>query len=57
MNQAQMFPCEFYEISKNTYFVDHLRTAASKEFRKMFEVSTIHLKCFKIMKYNKIRKH
>ena len=25
---AQMFSCEFCEIYKNTYFVEHLRTAA-----------------------------
>ena len=22
---AQAFPCEFYEISKNTFFAEHLR--------------------------------
>ena len=38
VTQAQVFPCEFSEISKNTYFVEHLRTAASKEFRKLLEV-------------------
>ena len=27
---AQMFSCEFYEISKNTCFTKHLRTTASK---------------------------
>ena len=26
---AQMFSCEYREIYKNTYFVEHLRTAAS----------------------------
>ena len=26
---AQVFPCEFCEIFKNTYFEEHLRTAAS----------------------------
>ena len=26
---AQVFSCEFYEISKNTFFTEHLRTTAS----------------------------
>ena len=26
---AQVFSCEFYEISKNTFFVEHLRVSAS----------------------------
>ena len=26
-----MFPCKIYEIFKNTYFVEHLRTAASDD--------------------------
>ena len=26
---AQMFSCEFYEISKNTFSTEHLRTTAS----------------------------
>ena len=26
---AQVFPCEFWQIFKNTYFEKHLRTAAS----------------------------
>ena len=26
---VQVFSCEFYKILKNTYFVEHLRTAAS----------------------------
>ena len=25
---AQVFSCEFYEICKNTYFVEHLQTGA-----------------------------
>ena len=25
-----MFSCEYWEISKNTYFEEHLRTAASE---------------------------
>ena len=27
---AQVFSCEFYEISKNTFFTEHLQTTASK---------------------------
>ena len=29
---AQVFSCEFYEISKNTFFTEHLRTTASVIF-------------------------
>ena len=29
--RTQMFSCEYWEISKNTYFEEHLRTAASEE--------------------------
>ena len=29
---AQVFSCEFYEISKNTFFTEHLRAAASVVF-------------------------
>ena len=28
---SQMFSCEYCEISKNTYFEEHLHTAASEE--------------------------
>ena len=28
---AQVFPCEFFKISNNTYFEEHLRTTASKK--------------------------
>ena len=27
---AQVFPCEFYEISKNAFFTEHLRTTTSR---------------------------
>ena len=27
---AQVFSCEFCEISKNTFFIEHLRATASK---------------------------
>ena len=29
---AQVFSCEFYKILKNTYFIEHHRTTASKSF-------------------------
>ena len=28
---AQVFPCEFNEISKNTFFIEHLWTTASED--------------------------
>ena len=28
-NKTQVFSCEYYEIFKNTYFGEHLETAAS----------------------------
>ena len=28
--RAQVFSCEFCEISENTFFAEHLRTTASK---------------------------
>ena len=28
---AQVFSCEFYEISKNIFFTEHLRTTASDQ--------------------------
>ena len=34
---AQVFSCEFYEISKNTFFTEHLWTTAS---------DSIKLNCF-----------
>ena len=33
---AQIFSCEFCEISKNTIFTEHLRTTASTYLRKDF---------------------
>ena len=32
---AQVFSCEFCEISKNTSFTEHLQTTASKGFVKI----------------------
>ena len=39
-----MFSCEYCEISKNIYFEEHLRTAASKDFwaSKKIEVKTLN---------------
>ena len=31
---AQVFSCKFWDIVKNTYFAEHLRTAASVELNK-----------------------
>ena len=36
---AQVFPCEFCEICKNTYFVEHLQTAAFGIFLLKHDVS------------------
>ena len=36
---AQVFSCEFCEISKNTFFTEHLRATASVRFKKML---TLH---------------
>ena len=33
---AQMFPCEFCEISKNTFFTEHLCTTASEVKKTVF---------------------
>ena len=34
---AQVFSCEFYEISKNTFFAEHLWTNASILFQVEFK--------------------
>ena len=34
--QTQVFSCEFCEIFKNTFFVEHLRTAASNHCQLIF---------------------
>ena len=39
---AQVFSCEFCEISKNTFFTEHLRTSASDN--SMFEFNVNHQK-------------
>ena len=31
MTLTQMFSCEYWEIFKNTYFEEHLRTAAAED--------------------------
>ena len=33
---VQLYSCEFCEISKNTFFTEHLRTTASKQNFKLF---------------------
>ena len=39
-----MFFCEFYKISKNTFFTEHLRTTASKHSNSLvFILSNIKI--------------
>ena len=40
-----MFSCEYCEISKNAYFEENLRTAASKDFwaSKKIEIKTLNV--------------
>ena len=40
---TQMFSCEYCEIFKSTYFDEHLRTAASKEYKILIVTNT----CFR----------
>ena len=35
---AQVFSCEFCEISRNTFFTEHLRTTASEHKQKDLEM-------------------
>ena len=37
-----MFFCEYSEISKNTYFEEHLQTAASVSCYRLFEKAVPH---------------
>ena len=38
----QVFSCEFYEILKYTYFTEHLRVTASRQFHNLqFEIPTV----------------
>ena len=44
---AEVFSCEFCEISKNTFFTEHLRTAATGNSRSNSQLtSPIDIKCF-----------
>ena len=57
---AQVFSCEFYEISKNTSFTEHLRTTAStfmrnswsKETQKIEEAYKMYKDLFKKLRNN-----
>ena len=40
---AQVFSCEFCEIFKNTYFLEHLRTAACGRFKGIISPNVIKL--------------
>ena len=35
---AQVFSCEFCQISKNTFFTEHLWTSAFVDIRQSFEI-------------------
>ena len=39
MTPAQVFFCEIYEIFKNTYFEEHMQTAASKNSHQKLVVN------------------
>ena len=41
---AQMFSCEFCEISQNTFFIEHLLTAASVSLKNMSITKKIRAK-------------
>ena len=36
--QAQMFSCEFWEISKNTFFTEHLWATASEVYQSAYKM-------------------
>ena len=38
---AQVFSCEFYEIFKNTFFTEHLRTTASDDIYALLLLLTV----------------
>ena len=53
---AKVFSCEFYEISKNTFFTEHLRVTTSEGFKEneIIEISVFSRMfsvLFKIWKY------
>ena len=48
---AQVFPCEFCEISKNTFFTEHLPVTA---FVQLIEVVADAAKTFKLKKKHAI---
>ena len=49
---AQVFSCEFYEIFKNTFFTEHLRTTASDDIYALLllltEAATRGVLCKKV---------
>ena len=47
-SRAQLFSCEFYEISKNNFFTEHLWTTASKFVTEMLIFSSGSQMFFKI---------
>ena len=50
-----MFPCEYYEIFKKTYFEEHLQTAASNIHKIVFYSPLVQSqKTFTVYGYNKL---
>ena len=40
---AQLFSCEFCEIFKNTFYIEHLRVTASGDLVFLFHIFNLHL--------------
>ena len=40
---AKVFSCDFYEISKNTFFTEHLWTTASKSVTNTLFAKTLNI--------------
>ena len=57
---AQAFFCEFFKISKNTFFTEHLRTATSKTWNQNLDLEKPGLRktwTLKTLDYEKRGKH
>ena len=42
---GQVFSCEFCEISKNSFFIEHLRVTASEKTSKTSYVRSMYILC------------
>ena len=51
---AQVFSCEFWEISKNTFFTEHLRTTASESSSESCQIQQTR-GCLDILLINRIK--